>query len=370
MKTVAAILGKRHNAKKKLVEYQVRWKGGKAASWHLRKELMADGHRESIRTWEWEQRQKAMTPQKKATAKATTSKSTSKPKATKKRSKSPAKRKPKSRSKSPAKRKPKSKSKSPARKRKARSSAQSPAPMRSKVAANFDDDADIDRVIAAHGEDGAAAPLIDHWTFAFFCALYAVALNTSVATSSADQDLAVGAAVAFLKCLPIWLLAHGASSPTVSFGLWASSAGDFALELSSREVGPLSGEQLFMAGLVSFFVAHVVYANGFSVDFDASAGWALNALFSLSAAGGIFATIYPGLPSDLVAPVAAYAVAIATMAFFAICKRGDACIGAVLFVASDAILALNRFVYGGALSGATLAIMVLYYAGQYFIARS
>jgi hypothetical protein len=43
--------------------------------------------------------------------------------------------------------------------------------------------------------------------------------------------------------------------------------------------------------------------------------------------------------------------------------------GALLFMLSDSIIAVNKFLYQGELAFAGVGIMLLYISGQYFIAK-
>jgi len=131
---------------------------------------------------------------------------------------------------------------------------------------------------------------------------------------------------------------------------------------------------LFIAGLVSFLIAQVIYTYAF----HAGRAWRFKFLAMLPfVAYGvlIYLILSPGL-NDLAIPVAAYILVIMTMAWQAwdqwdqVRRRWAvfAFIGALLFVTSDSILALNRF--GEPFTAARALTLSTYYAAQWLISNS
>jgi uncharacterized membrane protein YhhN len=148
-------------------------------------------------------------------------------------------------------------------------------------------------------------------------------------------------------------------------GLLFSLAGDVLLMLA---------EDRFLAGLACFLVAHLLYAAAFA---GAGAGLVSPALAVPYVLVG--AMILRSLWADLGrvrAPVALYVTVIVVMAWQAAARweqtshRGAllAAVGAALFVASDAALAVNRF--GSSFRSAQLVVLSTYYAAQWLIALS
>jgi uncharacterized membrane protein YhhN len=134
------------------------------------------------------------------------------------------------------------------------------------------------------------------------------------------------------------------------------------------------GERTFLAGLGSFLLAHLVYVVLFGMAGGGAAALAAEpwriaaaALVAIFAAG-MFRRLRPALPGDMVVPVAVYVVAILAMGLAALTLPSIAVIaGAVLFIASDAILAAGRFLIpAGSPRQAIVAPAVwsLYYAAQ------
>jgi uncharacterized membrane protein YhhN len=151
-----------------------------------------------------------------------------------------------------------------------------------------------------------------------------------------------------------------------------SAAGDVLLGV--RRIGSLGEESLFLLGLVSFLLAHLVYILLFgkhvSVEFVkrnplrvAGAGVILVAL------GGMLVFLRNSLGPMLV-PVAVYALVLSAMGISAmLADLGTplAAIGALLFIASDAMLATSRF--HGAFPTGNQLIWISYYLAQLFLLR-
>jgi alkenylglycerophosphocholine/alkenylglycerophosphoethanolamine hydrolase len=153
---------------------------------------------------------------------------------------------------------------------------------------------------------------------------------------------------------------RGALGTLVLAGLLTSAAADVAIEWS------------FLAGVALFLAAHVLYVAAFVADERALRAW--RALPFASYAASMYAFLRPGLGAFAV-PVGAYVVAIAAMMWRAAARvhAGEtagrwALCGALAFGLSDSLLALHRF--HQPLPGASVAIMLSYWAGQLGIALS
>ena len=158
-------------------------------------------------------------------------------------------------------------------------------------------------------------------------------------------------------------------------GLLFSALGDVILALPAALSGALGasagasfGQSSFMAGLGAFLVAHLCYVAWF-LALDRR--WRLARLVGpLIYAGILLVILWPHL-GPMLAPVLAYAVVITLMLWRALAAaqgngvailQSSAAWGAILFVLSDSLIALNRFV--DPLPMATLLIMLTYWAGQ------
>jgi uncharacterized membrane protein YhhN len=148
-------------------------------------------------------------------------------------------------------------------------------------------------------------------------------------------------------------------------GLLFSLAGDIFLMLPTDK---------FIAGLVSFLLAHLCYIAAFTFE----GAYALNFLYAipLLVYGAVMLRVlWPGLAS-MKAPVMIYMLVIIAMAWQALNRwaatgeQGSALAfaGAMLFVASDSLLAVNRF--RKRIRGAQVYIMSTYFMAQWLIALS
>ena len=141
-------------------------------------------------------------------------------------------------------------------------------------------------------------------------------------------------------------------------GLVLSLAGDVFLMLPER---------WFVAGLVSFLLGHVAYVVGLQLA-PTSIGWTIAGVVVVLAGGStigrtIVARVAAGPHRELVGPVVAYLVVISAMVVSAFGTAAIAAIaGALLFYASDATLAWNRFVEPR--RRGPLAVMITYHLGQ------
>ncbi len=150
-------------------------------------------------------------------------------------------------------------------------------------------------------------------------------------------------------------------------GLLFGLAGDVLLMLH--------GETAFMAGLGSFLVGHIAYLHAYRQRAPLfAAGWPF-ALYAVLA-GLVLAWLWPQLTGELRVLVLVYVAVLATMAAQAAAvwwRRRDlptacAAIGGACFLASDAILAIDRFALPWVAASALLS--GLYWSAQALIALS
>jgi uncharacterized membrane protein YhhN len=149
-------------------------------------------------------------------------------------------------------------------------------------------------------------------------------------------------------------------------GLLLSTLGDVFLML------PFDG---FVFGLGSFLFAHIAYLLALR---QRGGGWRVRwpLLAYAVIASLVLVRLGPGLPVDLRIPVIVYVIALAGMAAQAASVwRGHpnaatriAAIGGAFFVASDALLALDRF--SSPIPNASVWVLATYWIAQWCIARS
>jgi uncharacterized membrane protein YhhN len=171
-----------------------------------------------------------------------------------------------------------------------------------------------------------------------------------------------------------WAWPRGTDVPAmrrwIRTGLWLSLAGDVFL---------MWPQQGFLPGLVSFLLAHLAYIAAFTRKLRFAGRWPPFAAYAAVAAL-LLAILWPSVPAALQLPVVAYVVCLASMAAQAgavwLAVRGSAdealarqaAIGGLLFMASDTLLAFNKF--HAPLPLASLWILATYWIAQAMIARS
>ncbi|MFP6801014.1 MAG: lysoplasmalogenase [Pseudomonas sp.] len=177
-----------------------------------------------------------------------------------------------------------------------------------------------------------------------------------------SKGIPVIALLLWLRNAPNGLYRHW-----LSIGLLCSLAGDILLDWPA---------DLFVFGLGAFHLAHLAYLRAYLSDCKQPAWLAL--LLALTIGGTMFATLASAHLGPLLIPVACYALAISAMLWRALARLGQpglnttstrlAAIGAALFVLSDSLIGINRFV--APFEAAPMAIMLSYWLGQWGIAAS
>lgn len=158
---------------------------------------------------------------------------------------------------------------------------------------------------------------------------------------------------------------HSVYGRVLFVGLICSSWGDyFLLSATPRR---------FLAGLISFFLAHVTYCVAYvlckpRIKTTSAAGATL-------AVAGIFVVrwVWPHVPDDMHIPVAAYITVISIMVALAAGTASRSggrfiLVGAVLFYLSDLFVARQQFVTPGFVN--SLVGLPLYFGGQVVLALS
>lgn len=153
----------------------------------------------------------------------------------------------------------------------------------------------------------------------------------------------------------------------IAIGLSFSLVGDMLLQWSP---------ELFVFGLGAFLLGHLAYLVAYLSDIRTLSPLALG--IALIAGGSMFATLASAGLGGLLIPVALYALTISAMLWRALARLGAAPVnrrsawlaaaGATLFVLSDSLIGVNRFVMPFA--GAHVAIMLTYWLGQWGITAS
>lgn len=170
-----------------------------------------------------------------------------------------------------------------------------------------------------------------------------------------------------IKAIPIFALAilvrtriSGRPGLLMMLGLVFSGIGDILLDLSI----PIG----FMIGLAAFMIAHVFYITAFYRGVGFRGFRTLTAVIFLVYGIIMIRLLLPNL-GGMAAPVIAYICVITLMGISASSGTGNhilILLGASLFVFSDSIIAVNRFLTP--IAHKSYWIMSTYYAGQLLMA--
>jgi uncharacterized membrane protein YhhN len=137
----------------------------------------------------------------------------------------------------------------------------------------------------------------------------------------------------------------------------------------------LISNDMFIAGLASFLLAHICYIIAYHKTGAASGELKPFDIIKFALFGTVLIwVLYPGLGGMLV-PVLAYALVLLTMGVWAHKRRGATSAasfmlvstGAILFVISDGLIAINKFAFE--VPGERLLVMSTYITAQYLIVR-
>ena len=212
--------------------------------------------------------------------------------------------------------------------------------------------------------------------FGILSIVFTVLAVLSAAGAIAAEFLAIEALEFILKPVTMALIILVAflsyDSPTRGYkwliivGLLLSMLGDIQLMLPT---------DLFLTGLIAFALAHVAYTAAFVNAGGFYGNWRAVIPFLLF---GIFMAVvlWPNL-DDMLIPAMAYLLIILVMAWQGLGQwrqTGElrswlAFVGALLFIVSDSLLAINRF-YELELDLAPLLILGTYYPAQWLIGQS
>lgn len=200
--------------------------------------------------------------------------------------------------------------------------------------------------------------VIYYLALTFFCLLYIYVSPTTPFTGSF-----------VLKALPIWMLAahvfmtlKDRKGRLLLVGVLFGSAGDVALTTEF--------EHSLLLGLGLFLIGHVFYIASFAHQWQFKTWKIIPSGLVLLLSVGLSIVLTPHL-NGLTIPVYAYIFVITLMAVLAIFRRPPSpavWIGAVLFILSDALIALREFAEMD-IPHPSVLIMSTYYLAQVLIAE-
>ena len=142
----------------------------------------------------------------------------------------------------------------------------------------------------------------------------------------------------------------------------------FLLCASGDAVLSLDSGRHFIAGLVLFLLAQLTFLATFAMDFGPRRGKVPVAAILIVYAAVMGAILRPYL-GDMVLPVYAYLSVITAMGIMASLRattNKKVITGAIIFIASDSIIAVNKF--AASVPAADYLVMVTYYAALFLIA--
>ena len=159
------------------------------------------------------------------------------------------------------------------------------------------------------------------------------------------------------------------------FGLFFCLVGDVSLMFAGEN------QLFFMGGLLAFLVGHILYIIAYrqhqKIGMSEELLTTQKIRFALPvvlAGTGLITILFSSL-GNLQIPVLIYAIILMVMVITALLRYGrttvssygQVLLGAILFMISDSILAINKFLHP--FHAASLAIMIAYIAAQYFIVK-
>ncbi|WP_114239563.1 lysoplasmalogenase [Dyella sp. C9] len=176
--------------------------------------------------------------------------------------------------------------------------------------------------------------------------------------------------------LILWMAWHATAPVSVAYRRWIAIGMLFSL---AGDVFLMLPMDAFVAGLVAFLLGHACFIRALLLDTRLAARpWGMLACLAYGALN--LWALWPWLPPPLHVPVVVYVLVLSSMGGQAVARAlahgGDdlagptrwAAVGALLFMASDTLLAWNRFRV--ALPRASLWVLATYYAALWCLARS
>ncbi|KAJ1954069.1 hypothetical protein GGI12_005876 [Dipsacomyces acuminosporus] len=186
--------------------------------------------------------------------------------------------------------------------------------------------------------------------------VFSVAYLVAIVNGWVNVKYALKPTTTLLIALPT----YSGPSATVFYGLILSMIGDIFLMIPR--------EDMFVPGLLSFLLAHILYVYSFDAKFRLSWTALPLGLFSATMAR----SLYPGVVKEDIAVqigVVIYVLAITLMAYKAsLTGNRTLIIGTLLFCISDSVLAWDKFI--ASYFWCEFAIMLTYYGAQLCIAMA
>lgn len=207
---------------------------------------------------------------------------------------------------------------------------------------------------------------------------FALAVLNLLGVATENETLVFSTKPLLMPMLAAWLMMHSRPRGPHSF-FRGAVLGALAFSTLGDVLLMFSGWVFFLLGLFFFLLAHVFYIGAFASISNLkkgylshTPGWLIPFLaFPVLLLFGLWEDI----PLGMKLPVSLYAGVITGMALSVLNMKGklsstifrSMMLGAVLFLLSDSLIALNMF--GKPFDGASIAIMSTYMAGQFLLVR-
>lgn len=192
-------------------------------------------------------------------------------------------------------------------------------------------------------------------------------------TATASNLFEPFSGAAILKTLPALLLgalafvySRSRFGGWIATGVWCGAFGDFSLADAQRS--------WFLAGLAAFLLGHIAYCIAFARNLHSSRGRWIVILCTCLGMAALTCTVVNRLAHvgvyGLIPPLLGYVCVMAVMMALALLHRSNSmliAVGAVIFIVSDAHIAVNHMLLDSPRLGLTLSGYSLYYTAQFCI---
>ncbi|HEX7363758.1 MAG TPA: lysoplasmalogenase [Dehalococcoidia bacterium] len=196
-------------------------------------------------------------------------------------------------------------------------------------------------------------------TWLYIFAIFAVLFIAMLPFEPYPGNFAIKAIPALSLAVLSFIAISGSRGKLLFVALLFCAAADIALELAEGKY--------FVAGLGLFLVAHIFFIITFSRDFRfQTAKMPIIVLFIVYS--GMMAFIMTPSLKEMAIPVYVYMTALTLVGIFATlraAKNDFTLYGAIAFIVSDSVLAVNKFMMP--VAGANFIIMITYYLSLFLI---
>ena len=196
-------------------------------------------------------------------------------------------------------------------------------------------------------------------TWLYIFAVFAVLFIALLPFEPYPGNFAIKAIPALSLAVLSFMAVSGSRGKLLFTALLFCAAADIALEVASG--------QYFVIGLALFLVGHIFFIITFSRDFKFQSS-KIPVIVLFVVYSGMMAFIMTPSLKEMAIPVYVYMTALTLVGIFAALrgvKNDFTLYGAIAFIVSDSVLAVNKFMMP--VAGANFIIMITYYASLFMI---